>query len=78
MVAAGEEIGSGEAPRFVTAHLAVDYLKPTPLVPFQVVGKMVEIGERKVVVDSELTAGGAVTAKGHAVLVRVPEGFAAG
>ena len=76
LVAGGEEIGSGEAPRFVTAHLDVDYLAPTPLAPFGVAGTMVEISDRKVVVDSELTAGGKVTAKGHAVLVHVPEGFA--
>ena len=75
LVAAGEEIGSSEAPRFVTAHLDVDYLKPTPLAPFHVTGTMVEIGERKVAVDSEVISEGIVTAKGHAVLVHVPEGF---
>ena len=75
LVAAGEEIGSSEAPRFVTAHLDVDYLKPTPLAPFHVTGTMVEIGERKVAVDSEVVSEGIVTAKGHAVLVHVPEGF---
>lgn len=73
--AQGQLIGDGEAPRFVTAHLDVDYLRPTPLGPLLVTGKMAEIGERKVVVDSELTAGGQITAKGHAVLVRVPAGF---
>ncbi len=31
MVADGKAIGSEEAPRFVTAHLEVDYRKPTPL-----------------------------------------------
>ena len=28
----GKEIGDGEAPRFVTASLHVEFLKPTPLV----------------------------------------------
>lgn len=76
MVDAGEAIGSGEAPRFVTAHLDVDYLKPTPLVPFHVTGTMTEIGPRKVIVASEVVTDGTVTAKGHAVLVRVTAGFA--
>jgi acyl-coenzyme A thioesterase PaaI-like protein len=73
LVDAGEEIGAGVAPRFVTAHLEVDYLRPTPLEPLRAVGRVVEITGRKVVVDSELFAGDAVTARGHAVLVRVRE-----
>jgi acyl-coenzyme A thioesterase PaaI-like protein len=71
---AGEEVGAGEAPRFVTAHLEIDYLHPTPVGELRVLGRMVEIGERKVVVDSEVIAGGEVTARGHAVLVKVPGG----
>ena len=72
----GREVGAGEAPRYVTAHLAVDYVRPTPLESLRVTGTLVEISGRKVVVDSELEAGGRVTARGHAVLVAVPEGFA--
>lgn len=68
---AGQEVGAGEAPRFVTAHLEVDYLRPTPLVTLCVVGRLVTISGRKVVVDSEVSAGGEMTARGHAVLVRV-------
>jgi acyl-coenzyme A thioesterase PaaI-like protein len=70
---AGEEVGASTAPRFVTAHLEVDYLHPTPLDRLRVVGRMVETTERKVIVDSELTAERRVTARGHAVLVRVRE-----
>lgn len=77
LVADGVEVGAGIAPRFVTAHLDVDYVKPTPLEAIEVTGRMVEIGERKVIVDSELIAGLEVTARGHAVLVKVPAGFAA-
>lgn len=73
----GLEVGAGIAPRFVTAHLEVDYLRPTPLDPLEVTGRMVEIGERKVIVHSELVAGFEVTAKGQAVLVKVPAGFTA-
>jgi len=72
----GRSVGGGEAPRFVTAHLEVDYVKPTPLAPLRVTGTMVEVGERKVVVDSELIVAGKLTARGHAVLVKVPAGFA--
>lgn len=68
----GVAVGAGESPRFVTRHLAVDFLAPTPLGPLEAVGRMVESTERKVVVDSELWANGAITARAHAVLIRVP------
>ncbi len=77
-VDSGADVGSGTSPRYVTAHLAVDYLAPTPLESVKIVGKLVEIKGRKVIVDSEFHSGGAVTAKGHAVLVQVPEGFGRG
>jgi hypothetical protein len=44
---------------------------PTALAPLRAVGRLVESTERKVVVDSELWAKGAVTARAHAVLIRV-------
>jgi acyl-coenzyme A thioesterase PaaI-like protein len=70
----GREIGDGEAPRFVTASLKVDYLKPTPLGPeLEIRGRIVEISDRKVVLEETLTAGGVVTARGTVVAVRMPE-----
>lgn len=78
MLAEGKEPGSEEAPRFVTAHLEVDYLAPTPMgVELRLVGRSVEVGERKVVVDTEMFAGDKRVAKGHAVLVLMPETMAA-
>jgi acyl-coenzyme A thioesterase PaaI-like protein len=73
MVADGKEIGSEEAPRFVTAHLEVDFRKPTPLGPVRLVGTLIEIKGRKVVVDTDFSAGESVTATGSAVLVEMPE-----
>jgi len=68
----GREIGDGPAPRFVTAALKVDFLKPTPLGPeLEIRGRIVEIKERKVVVEETLSAAGVVTATGHVVAVRV-------
>ena len=70
----GREIGEGEAPRFVTASLHVDFLKPTPLGPELVVrGRVLEMGERKVVLDESLSAEGVVTARARVVAVRMPE-----
>ena len=69
----GEAIGSGESPRFVTRHLAVDFLAPTPMGPLRAVGRLVEATERKVIVESDLWAGGTVTARSRAVLIRVDE-----
>jgi acyl-CoA thioesterase FadM len=48
-------------------------VKPTPLgPPLELRAWTVEIGERKVVVESELSAGGEVTARGRVVAVRLP------
>ncbi len=71
---AGREIGSGPAPRFVTASLKVEYLKPTPLGPeLELRARPVEVGERKVVVHVTVTARGTVTATGEVVAVRMPD-----
>jgi len=70
----GREIGDGEAPRFVTASLQVEFLKPTPLGPeLEVRGRVTEITDRKVILEETLSAGGVVTARGRVVAVRMPE-----
>ncbi|HKI83830.1 MAG TPA: PaaI family thioesterase [Candidatus Krumholzibacteria bacterium] len=67
----GEEI-----PRFVTAALHVNYLKPTPMGPELVIrGTIEEIKGRKVVVSAELSADGVVCATGKVVCVEMPEGM---
>lgn len=71
MVEAGDAVGSEPSPRFVTAHLEVDFLAPTPLAEITVVGRLVELTDRKAVVESDLIVDGQITAKGSAVLVRI-------
>jgi len=71
MVAADSEVGSEPSPRFVTAHLEIDFLAPTPLERMRVVGRLVEITARKAIVESELIVDGTTTATGSAVLVRL-------
>jgi len=71
MQAEGFAVGDEPAPRFVTAHLEVDYLAPTPLSTMHLVGRATEIKERKVIVATELSVEGEVTAKGSAVLVKL-------
>jgi len=62
------------APRFVTASLKVDYLRPTPLGPtLELRAKATEITERKVIVQTDLLANGDVCAKGVVVAVLMPE-----
>lgn len=62
------------APRFVTASLDVDYLRPTPLGPeLEIRGRVKEVSARKVVVDAEVSAEGVITARGTVVAVRMPE-----
>jgi acyl-coenzyme A thioesterase PaaI-like protein len=67
----GVAIGAGVSPRFVTRHLAVDYLAPTRMGPLRALGRLVEATDRKVIVESTLEADGAVTAKARAVLIRL-------
>lgn len=70
----GQDVGSHTAPRFVTAALRVEYLRPTPLGPeLEVRGTIKEASERKVIVEVAVTAGGQVTARGEVVTVRMPE-----
>jgi acyl-coenzyme A thioesterase PaaI-like protein len=72
--AAGRRIGEAPAPRFVTAALRVDYLRPTPLGPeLEIRAHAREIGARKVVVEATVHAGGTVTARGEVVAVPMPE-----
>ena len=74
MRANGKEIGESMTERFVTGSLKVDYLRPTPLGgEIEVRARAIEVGERKVIVESELIAGGEVCAKGLTVAVRMPE-----
>jgi acyl-coenzyme A thioesterase PaaI-like protein len=78
--AAARAAGAGDdaavpLPRFVTASLHVDYLKPTPLGPaLELRGTIAQQTERKAVVDITITVGTGVTARGRVVAVRMPEG----
>lgn len=74
--AAGREMDTEPAFRFLTASLKVDYLKPTPLqAELEVRARVQEIKGRKVVVTSSLYANGVECAKGEAVCVQVPEQY---
>ncbi len=71
--AEGRELGSEPVPRFVTASLHVEYVKPTPLgVPLIVRGRVKEIKGRKVIVSAELSADNQVCARGEVVAVQMP------
>lgn len=72
--AAGRDMGTEPALRFVTASLQVEYLRPTPLgVPLEIRGKIEEIKGRKVVVKATIAAKGEVCARGQVVAVQMPE-----
>jgi len=72
--AAGRRIGEAPAPRFVTASLHVEYLKPTPLgVPLEIRGSVTTRTDRKAVVLLTVSAAEAVTVRGEVVAVRIPE-----
>jgi acyl-coenzyme A thioesterase PaaI-like protein len=73
MRARGAWEGADVAPRFVTARLEVDFIRPTPLGPVELLGTAIEVGDRKVVVATDLLADGTKTAGGRAVLVKVPD-----
>ncbi len=73
----GREAGSGPAPRYVTASLQVDYLKPTPLgVELELRGKLLELKGRKAISQVEVFANGSLTARGKVVAVQIPDNMA--
>lgn len=74
----GFEPGSSESPpRFVTASLHVDYLKPTPQgVVLKAVGKIEEIHPKKFKVKTEVYAGNTLCATGEVIAVVMPASFA--
>jgi len=74
--AAAAALGDGPAPRFVTAAMKVDYLKPTPLGPeLEIRARVVERTEKKAIVAVTISTGGAITVKAEAVAVRIPKGM---
>jgi acyl-coenzyme A thioesterase PaaI-like protein len=77
MERAGATPGVDPTPRFVTASLQVDFLRPTPLGPeLELRSRAAEVGERKVLVDVVLRAGDSESARGRVVAVRMPAGMA--
>ena len=77
--AAGREIGAVPAPRFVTAALHVDYLKPTPLgASLEIRGRVKHLAERKVIVTVTVTVEGVVMVRGEVVAVLLPEAMVGG
>jgi acyl-coenzyme A thioesterase PaaI-like protein len=72
-LAAGRQIGTGPAPRYVTASLHVDYLKPTPLgVQLEIRGRVKERSERKAIVSVTVSAGETISVRAEVVAVRMP------
>lgn len=70
----GMDIGERPLSRYVTASIKIDYLKPTPAgIELEVRAKVVEISARKIIVSAIVKSDGIVTAKGEAVMVRLPE-----
>ncbi|RFA35655.1 thioesterase [Virgibacillus dokdonensis] len=73
----GHVIGDGaEPPRFVTASLHVDFLKPTPHgTPLKAIGIVEEIHPKKFKVMTEVYADKICCAKAEVVTVVMPETF---
>jgi len=72
--AQNREMGSLPPLRFVTASLKVDYKAPTPLgTELTLKGEIVEIKERKVVVDISVFANNTLCATGQVIAVKMPD-----
>ncbi|OZU89317.1 thioesterase [Virgibacillus indicus] len=66
-----------EPPRFVTASLKVDFIKPTPHeVPLKAVGTIEEIHPKKWKIHTEVFANDVCCAKGEVVAAVMPDTFA--
>ena len=76
--AAGRDIGDAPAPRYVTASLHVEFLKPTPHGPaLELVAHASEISGRKVTVRVEVRADGVLTASATVIAVAMPDSMRA-
>ncbi|MBD1379796.1 PaaI family thioesterase [Metabacillus arenae] len=73
----GHEPGDGaEPPRFVTASLNVDFIKPTPQgVTLKAIGTAEEIHPKKWKVHTEVFADETLCARGEVVAVVIPSTF---
>ena len=70
----GRDMDSLPPFRFVTGSLHVDFLKPTPIDAELVIrGRVKEIKGRKVVVETTVSAGEVITARGELVAVQMPD-----
>jgi acyl-coenzyme A thioesterase PaaI-like protein len=71
---AGHAVGDGPSPRYVTAALRVDFLRPTPFGPeLELRARVSETGRKKIVSAVRLLADGVETARGEVVAVPMPE-----
>jgi acyl-coenzyme A thioesterase PaaI-like protein len=75
----GHEPGDGmEPPRFVTASLKVEFVKPTPQgTALKAVGTITEIHPKKWKVETEVFAGDTLCARGEVIAVVMPSTFIA-
>ncbi|EIT84810.1 thioesterase superfamily protein [Fictibacillus macauensis ZFHKF-1] len=73
----GHEPGDGaEPPRFVTANLHVDFMKPTPHgIPLRAVGTIEEVHPKKWIVHTEVFANELLCAKGTVTAAVMPASF---
>jgi acyl-coenzyme A thioesterase PaaI-like protein len=72
--AQGRDMGTEPPLRYVTGSLHVNYLKPTPLgIQLELRGEVVELTDRKVIVEIDLFAGDQLTVRGEVVAVKMPE-----
>lgn len=77
--AEGRAIGDAAAPRYVTASLQMDFVKPTPHgPPLALSARVVEATERKSIVEVSITVDGRETVRGRVVAVRIPASMSGG
>jgi acyl-coenzyme A thioesterase PaaI-like protein len=68
--------GGSEPPRFVTASLKVDFVKPTPHgVPLKAIGVVHEVHPKKYRVETEVFADDVLCARGEVIAVVMPSSF---
>ncbi len=70
----GIDLDKEPLPRFVTARLEVDYLKPTPIdTELEIRGGIISIDGRKIEVQLTLKVQDSICAKGKALMIQIPE-----
>ena len=74
--AEGRDVGEGKLIQFVTGNLSVAFLRPVPMnQEVELMAKVIELKEKKIVIDCTLTSDGKICSEAKVVAVRISDNW---